>query len=86
VDPIACLVDVEKKISWPYRDSNSDSSVIQPEDIRYTDCAISALPGPKRGEVKGDRRKLHIDELDKLYCSVNIVRTLKLERVNWVRH
>jgi hypothetical protein len=28
--------------SWPYRDSNSDPSVVQPVTIRYTDYAIPA--------------------------------------------
>jgi hypothetical protein len=27
---------------WPYRDSNSDPSVVQPVTSRYTDCAIPA--------------------------------------------
>jgi hypothetical protein len=31
-----------KENSWPYRDSNSDPSVVQPVAIRYTDWAISA--------------------------------------------
>jgi len=30
--------------------------------------------GPKRDEVKGEWRKLHIEELNDLYCSPNIVR------------
>jgi hypothetical protein len=30
------------KHSWPYCDSNSDPSVVQPEASRYTDCALSA--------------------------------------------
>jgi hypothetical protein len=29
--------------SWPYRDSNSDSSVVQPVGSRYTDYVIPAL-------------------------------------------
>jgi hypothetical protein len=28
--------------SWPYRDSNSEPSVVQPVASRYTDYAISA--------------------------------------------
>jgi hypothetical protein len=29
---------------------------------------------PKRGEVTGEWRKIHIEELNDLYCSSNIVR------------
>jgi hypothetical protein len=29
--------------SWPYRDSNTDSSVVQAVASSYTDCAIQAL-------------------------------------------
>jgi hypothetical protein len=32
--------DVQKKISWHNRDSNSDPSVVQPAGTRYTDYAI----------------------------------------------
>jgi hypothetical protein len=28
---------------WPYRDSNSDPSVVQPVASRYTNCATAAL-------------------------------------------
>jgi hypothetical protein len=31
------------EIFLPYRDSNSDPSIVQPVASRYTDCAISAL-------------------------------------------
>jgi len=32
--------------------------------------------GPKGDEVTGDWRKLHIDEFNDLYCSLNIVRMI----------
>jgi hypothetical protein len=40
VDPRARLRRGEEKIFWPYRDSNSDPSVVQAIASRYTDCAI----------------------------------------------
>jgi hypothetical protein len=42
--------------------------------------------GPKRGEVTGEWRKLHNEELNNLYCSPNIVRVIKLRRMRWTRH
>jgi hypothetical protein len=42
VDPRVGLDDVEKKKFLPYRDSNSDPSVVQPVASRYTNCAIPA--------------------------------------------
>jgi hypothetical protein len=33
--------------------------------------------GPKRDEVTGDWRKLHNEELHKLYSSPNIIRMIK---------
>jgi hypothetical protein len=43
VDPRGSLDEMEKENSLPYRDSNSDPSVVQPVASRYTDCAIPAL-------------------------------------------
>jgi hypothetical protein len=40
--PITGLDEVERENSCPYRNSNSDPSVIQPVASRYTDCAIPA--------------------------------------------
>ena len=37
--------------------------------------------GPKRDEVTGEWRKLHNEELNDLYCSLNIVRVLKSRKV-----
>jgi len=33
--------------------------------------------GPKRDEVTGERRKLHNEELNDMYCSPNIFRVIK---------
>jgi hypothetical protein len=41
VGPRTGVEDVENwDNSWPYRDSNSDSSVVQPAASRYTDYTI----------------------------------------------
>jgi len=41
---------------------------------------------PKRDEVTGEWRKLHSQELNDLYCSLNIVRMIKSKRVRWAGH
>jgi hypothetical protein len=41
--------------------------------------------GPKR-EEDGSWRKLHNDELQRLYSSLNIVRVIKSRRVRWAGH
>jgi hypothetical protein len=42
--------------------------------------------GPKKEEVTGEKRKLHIDELNNLYSSPNIVRVIKSRRMRWAGH
>jgi hypothetical protein len=42
--------------------------------------------GPKRNEVKGERRKLHNEEINDLYCSPNIVRMIKSRKMRWAGH
>jgi hypothetical protein len=37
--------------------------------------------GPKRGEVKGEWRKMHKEELSDLYTLPNIVRVVKSRRM-----
>jgi hypothetical protein len=42
--------------------------------------ALRRLFGPKRGEVTGEWRKLHNEELNYLYFSPNIIRVFKSKR------
>jgi hypothetical protein len=38
---------------------------------------LRRILGPKRKEVMGEWRKLHIEALNDLYCSPNIVQVIK---------
>jgi hypothetical protein len=42
--------------------------------------------GPKRDEVRGEWRKLHNEELSKLYSLPNNVRVVKARRTRWAGH
>ena len=53
------------------------------------ECRLRVLRrtfGPKRGEVKGEWRKLHNEKLNDLYSSPNIVEVRKCRRIRWVEH
>ena len=39
--------------------------------------------GPKRGEVTGEWRKVHNEELNDVYCSPHIVRVIKSRVMRW---
>ena len=47
---------------------------------------LRRILGAKRAEVTGERRKLHGEELNDLYCSLNIVRVIKWRRMRWAGH
>jgi hypothetical protein len=42
--------------------------------------------GPKKDEVTGEWRKLHVEELNDLYFLPNIVRVVKSRRMRWAGH
>jgi hypothetical protein len=41
---------------------------------------------PRRDEVTGSWRKLHNEELHKLYSSPSIIRLIKSRRIRWAGH
>jgi hypothetical protein len=41
---------------------------------------------PNRVEVRGEWRKLHIEELHMLFSSPNIIRQIKSKRLRWTGH
>ena len=52
----------------------------------FENRVLSGIFGSKRDEVTGEWRKLHIEELNDLYCSPNIVRVIKSRRMRWAGH
>jgi hypothetical protein len=51
----------------------------------FENRVLRRIFGPKRGEVTKEWRKLHNEELNDLYWSLN-VRVIKSKRMRWVGH
>jgi hypothetical protein len=47
---------------------------------------LRTIFGPKRGEVTGEWRRLHNEELYDLYSSPNTTRIIKSRRMSWAGH
>jgi len=47
---------------------------------------LRRILGPKRGEVTGERRRLHNQQLYDLYCSPNIIQVIKSRKMRWAGH
>jgi hypothetical protein len=52
----------------------------------FENSVLRRIFGPKRGEVTGERRKLHSEELNNLYSSLDIIRQVKSRRMRWAGH
>jgi hypothetical protein len=49
----------------------------------FENSVLRRMFGPKRVEVKGGLRKLHNEELHKLYFSPSIIRMSESRRIRW---
>jgi len=52
----------------------------------FENRVLRRISGPTRDEVTGERKKLHNEELNYLYCSPNIVRVINSRGMRWARH
>jgi hypothetical protein len=52
----------------------------------FENRVLRRIFGPKRDDVTMKLRKLHNEELNKLYSSLNIFRLIKSRRMRWARH
>ena len=52
----------------------------------FENTVLRRIFGPKRDEVTGEWRKLHIEELRYLYYLPNIVWVVKSRRMKWAGH
>jgi hypothetical protein len=52
----------------------------------FENMVLRRIFGPRSDGVTGEWRILHIEELNDLYSSPNIVRVIKLRRMRWTEH
>ena len=47
----------------------------------FDNSVVRGIFGPKRDAVTGEWRKLHSEELNDMYCSLNILRVVESRRM-----
>jgi hypothetical protein len=52
----------------------------------FENAVVRNIFGSKRGDLTGEWRRLHDEELYKLYSSPSVVRVMKSRRMRWVGH
>jgi len=52
----------------------------------FENRVLRRIFGPKRDKVTGEGRRLHIEQLNDLYCSPNSIRVIKSRITRWAGH
>jgi len=52
----------------------------------FENMVLRRIFGPRRDEETGEWRRLHKEDLNNLYSSLNIVRVIKSRRMRWAGH
>jgi len=52
----------------------------------FENMVLRRIFGPRRDEVTWEWRRIHNEELNDLYSSLNIVRVIKSRRMRWAGH
>jgi len=52
----------------------------------FENMVLRRIYGPRRDKVRGEWRRLHNEELNDLYSSLNIVQVIKWRRIRWAGH
>jgi hypothetical protein len=49
----------------------------------FENRVLRRISGPKRDEVRGKWRRLHKEEINDLYSSLNIIQVIKSRKIRW---
>jgi len=52
----------------------------------FENMVLRRVSGPRRDKVAGEWKRMHNEELNDLYSSLNIVWVIKLRRIRWAGH
>ena len=52
----------------------------------FENMVLRRIFGPRKGEVTGEWKRLHNEELNNFYSSPNIVRVIKSRIMRWAGH
>jgi hypothetical protein len=54
--------------------------------VVFENRVLRKIFGPNRNELRGERRRLHDEELHELYSTPNNIWVIKLRRMRWAGH